>query len=48
MAANVTPRYIAPVSRYSSPSRVANNRATVDFPDPAGPSIAITLTALRP
>ena len=45
-AANVTARYIAPVSRYSSPSRSARARPTVLFPAPAGPSIAITTGAL--
>ena len=43
IAANATDRYMAPVSRYSSPSRSASRRATVDLPDPAGPSMAITL-----
>ena len=33
-------RYIAPVSRYVKPSASAAARATVDFPAPAGPSIA--------
>jgi hypothetical protein len=45
MAAKATARYIAPVSRWSSPSRLASVRATVDLPDPDGPSMAITLTA---
>ncbi len=42
-AAKVTARYMAPVSRYSRSSRSASRRATVDFPEPAGPSMAITL-----
>ena len=41
-AANATARYIAPVSSVGNPSAAATPRATVDFPDPAGPSIAIT------
>ena len=36
-------RYIAPVSRYASSKRSARRRDTVDLPDPAGPSMAITL-----
>ena len=47
-AAKVTDRYIAPVSRYSRPSRAARARATVDLPEPAGPSMAITLTRAGP
>ena len=35
-AANVTARYIAPVSRYSSPSRSASARPTVLLPGPGG------------
>src|SRR3546814_15118984 len=46
-AANVTPRYMAPVSRYSRPRRAASARATVDLPDPAGPSMAMTVMAER-
>ena len=42
-AASPTQRYIAPVSRYVKPSRSATARATVDFPAPAGPSMAITM-----
>ena len=42
-AASATARYIAPVSRYVKPSRSATARATVDFPAPAGPSMAITM-----
>src|SRR3546814_20933892 len=47
-AANVTPRYMAPVSRYSSPRRAASARATVDLPDPAGTSTALTCMAQTP
>ena len=43
-AAHVMPRYIAPVSRYGRLRTRANSRAIVDFPAPAGPSIATTLT----
>src|SRR4029077_16926663 len=39
-AASATHRYIAPESRYVNPSSSATPRATVDLPDPAGPSIA--------
>src|SRR5262245_5252749 len=46
-AANATLRYIAPVSRYSKPRRSASRRATVDLPDPAGPSMAITFIEER-
>ena len=46
MTAKATDRYIAPVSKYSNPNRSASRRATVDFPDPAGPSMAMTLTSL--
>jgi hypothetical protein len=42
-AARPTQRYIAPVSRYVKPSRCATARATVDFPAPAGPSMAMTM-----
>ena len=42
-AARPTQRYIAPVSRYVKPSRSATARATVDFPAPAGPSMAMTM-----
>src|SRR5690606_21149906 len=38
----VTARYMAPVSRYAAPNRCANRRATVDLPEPDGPSIATT------
>jgi len=41
-AANVTARYIAPVSRYGTPRRSARSWAMVDLPAPAGPSIATT------
>ena len=41
---SVTARYIAPVSRYSSPRRAASARATVLLPAPAGPSMAMTRT----
>ena len=41
--ASATARYIAPVSRYVKPSRCATARATVDFPAPAGPSMAMTM-----
>src|SRR6266536_723868 len=40
--AQVTARYIAPVSRYCAPSAVARRRETVDLPDPDGPSTATT------
>ena len=40
--ARVTIRYMAPVSRYPAANRRATRRATVDFPVPEGPSIAIT------
>ena len=43
IAANVTARYIAPVSRYLTPSLAANALAIVDLPAPAGPSIATTI-----
>src|SRR5215211_2446300 len=43
--ASATARYIAPVSRYVNPSRSATARATVDFPAPAGPSMAITMAS---
>ena len=43
-AAHVMPRYIAPVSRYGRSKTRANSLAIVDFPAPAGPSIATTLT----
>ena len=51
IAANVTARYIAPVSRKLAPSLSANSRATVLLPLAAGPSIvtikfAISKTAL--
>src|SRR5439155_13169168 len=41
-AANVTTRYMAPVSRTANPSSRATPRATVDLPTPEGPSIATT------
>ena len=41
--ARATLRYIAPESRYVKPSAFASARATVDFPAPAGPSIATTI-----
>jgi hypothetical protein len=44
IAANVTARYIAPVSRYCNPRRAARARATVLLPAPAGPSMAMTRT----
>ncbi len=47
-AAKVTDRYMAPVSRYSRPRRWASALATVDLPEPAGPSIAITLIERAP
>ena len=43
-AASATPRYIAPESRYVNPSSRATARATLDFPAPAGPSIATTIS----
>ncbi|MEY4010793.1 MAG: hypothetical protein RLZZ93_1486 [Actinomycetota bacterium] len=39
-------RYMAPVSRYSKPSREASARAIVDLPAPAGPSMA-TMTGVE-
>ena len=36
---------MAPVSRYVKPSRSATARATVDFPAPAGPSMAMTMAS---
>ncbi len=44
-AATATARYIAPVSMYRNPSRRATSRATVLFPDPIGPSIAIAIAS---
>ena len=41
--ARATARYMAPVSRYSNPSRLASPRAAVLFPDPAGPSIVMIM-----
>ena len=41
-ASQVAARYIAPVSRKSSPSRSATPRAVLDLPDPLGPSMATT------
>src|SRR5687767_10153919 len=43
-----TALYIAPESRYVKPSCVATAFATVLFPAPAGPSIAITMAARLP
>src|SRR5690606_28080889 len=40
--AQVTARYIAPVSRYAPSSAAASRRDTVDFPEPEGPSTATT------
>src|SRR5207253_9575839 len=40
--ASATDRYMAPLSRYVNPSASATARATVDFPAPAGPSMATT------
>ena len=40
--AQATARYMAPVSSRSTPSRSARARETVDLPDPAGPSMAMT------
>ena len=42
IAASVTARYMAPVSRVWRPSAAATPVATVDLPDPAGPSMATT------
>ncbi len=42
-ASSATQRYIAPESRYVKPRRSASALATVDFPAPAGPSMAITI-----
>jgi hypothetical protein len=42
-AQNVIARYIAPVSKYVNPSFFARFFAAVDLPEPAGPSIAITI-----
>src|SRR3954468_6793683 len=41
--ASATARYIAPESRYVKPSAWAAARATVDFPAPAGPSMATSI-----
>ena len=41
-ASQVAARYIAPVSRNCRPSRLATPRAVLDFPDPLGPSMAMT------
>ena len=43
-AATATARYIAPVSKCGRLSSAANALATVDLPEPAGPSIAATPT----
>src|SRR3954464_1494869 len=40
--AQVTARYIAPVSRYTPSTAAASRRETVDLPEPAGPSTATT------
>src|SRR4051794_12959365 len=45
--AQVTARYIAPVSRYTPSRAVARRRETVDLPDPEGPSTATTHRAGR-
>ena len=42
-----TQRYIAPVSRYGRPEASATNFAMVDFPAPAGPSIAMTVNCYQ-
>src|SRR5215208_2496652 len=42
-AASATHRYIAPESRYVKPRARAAPLATVDFPAPAGPSMAMTM-----
>ena len=47
-AFSATARYIAPLSRYKYPSIAATRRATVLFPDPAGPSIAIVNLRANP
>src|SRR5205807_4160208 len=47
MARSVTARYIAPVSSTSRPRAEATPRATVDLPDPAGPSMATTWITTR-
>ena len=39
----VSARYIAPVSRNVQPRASATARATVDLPEPAGPSMAMIL-----
>src|SRR5712692_9060999 len=41
MALRPTARYIAPLSRYRYSSSAATRRATLLFPEPAGPSMAI-------
>src|SRR5262245_11691579 len=41
-------RYMAPLSRYRYPSRCATTRATLLFPDPAGPSMAIVSLRMEP
>ena len=45
-AANVTARYVAPVSRWATPKAAARFRAAVLFPDPAGPSIVTIMRTL--
>src|SRR6266511_5888639 len=44
----VTARYIAPVSRYRNPSRVATPRAVLDLPEPLGPSTAMIMRQRLP
>src|SRR5262249_42908002 len=40
-------RYIAPLSRYVYPSTLAIRRATLLFPEPAGPSMAIVSFGMK-
>jgi len=44
ITATAAERYMAPVSRWARPRRPATARATVDFPEPTGPSMATTVT----
>ncbi len=45
ITATAAERYMAPVSRWARPRRAATALATVDLPDPTGPSMAITVTS---
>src|SRR5690606_40091668 len=46
--AQVTARYIAPVSTYAASRATASRRETVDLPDPDGPSTATTQRSTTP